>query len=305
MIRKVSLIAVFSAILFTGCDKVEAPYYEGSTADVVYIGTDAAIISGDTLSFEPDNTPAIKKVLLEDYTGHTCGNCPAAAMYIVSNLVPANPDQLVVMGVHAGDFAKTTNGLPNQPTASFQTDFTCAVGNAWYTKFNVNFNPCGMVNRAGFPTGSHLKPYLAWNSAINAQKALTPTQKIRLEAHLDTLTGKANIAVQTENLSATSSELKLQVVVTEDSIMDWQVWYGHVPEYEPSYYHRHVLRTTLNSNFGEALYAGNVPAGEKRIRGYSVQLAPEWDLKHCSVVAFIYDATTQQVMQVEELHLEE
>lgn len=303
MIRNAYLLIILAATILNGCDKVEPPYYEGSTADVVYIGTDAAVINGDTLTFEPDNTPAIKKVLLEDYTGHTCGNCPAAALYIVNTLVPANPDQLVVMGVHAGDFAKTTTGLPNQPPSSFQTDFTCAVGNAWYTKFNVNFNPCGMVNRVGYPNGSHLRPYLAWNSAINAQKALPPTQKIRLKAQLDTITGIAKVAVQTENLSTTASELKLQVVVTEDSIMDWQVWYGHTPEYEPAYYHRHVLRTTLNSDFGETLYNAGVGTGEKRIRGYSVQLAPEWDLHHCSVVAFLYDANTQLVVQAEELYL--
>jgi hypothetical protein len=305
MKRTAYLLTLLSTLLFQGCDKVEPPYYEGGVADVVYIGTDAAIISGDTLTFEPDNTPAIKKVLLEDYTGHTCGNCPAAAQYIVANLVPANADQLITMAVHAGDFAKTTDALPNQPAGSFQTDFTCSVGDAWYTKFNVNFNPCGMVNRAGYPAGSHLKPYLAWNSAINAQKSLAPSQKIRLKSHLDTLTGIAHVAVQTENLLSASGELKLQVVVTEDSVMDWQVWYGHTPEYEPTYYHRHVLRTTLNSSFGETVYNGNFTSGEKRIRGYSVQLNPDWDFKHCSIVAFLYDATTELIVQVEELHLED
>lgn len=303
MNRIAYILLSLGILCFQGCDKVEPPYYEAGSGDVVYIGTDAAIISGDTLTFEPDNTPVVKKVLLEDYTGHTCGNCPAAAQYIVNNLVPANPDQLVVMGVHAGDFAKTTDALPSQPAGSFQTDFTCGVGNAWYTKFNVNFNPCGMVNRVGYPTGAHLKPYLAWNSSINSQKIIPPSQKIRLQSHLDTLTGIAHVAVQTENLSAASGELKLQVVVTEDSVMDWQVWYGHIPEYEPSYYHRHVLRTTVNSNFGETIYSGNFNAGEKRIRGYSVQLNPDWDYKHCSVVAFLYDATTQLVVQVEEMYL--
>ncbi|MFM2207436.1 MAG: hypothetical protein RL213_1411 [Bacteroidota bacterium] len=305
MIRPARLLAAGILIATFGCDKVEPPYLESSCGDANYVFPDVAIIGPYTLTFGPDTLAAVKKVLLEDYTGHTCGNCPAAGQYIVNTLVPANPDRLVVMGVHAGDFAKPTGSQPNQPAGSFQTDFRCQTGNEWNDKFGVNFNPCGMVDRTGFPDQSHLLPYLAWSSVIQNQLALPAEAKIRILAEYDPPSGTIYIAVQTVAMQAFNRELKLQVVVTEDSVIDWQTWYGHTPEYEPAYAHRHVLRGAANGDFGETVYSGAVAAGTKTIRGCCFQTKPEMDIRHASVVAFLYDAETEEVVQAEEIHIEE
>jgi hypothetical protein len=305
MNRIVRSLAALLLMTTYGCDKVEPPYIENPPVDTYFIFPDVAVIYGDTLTFGPDTSAAVKKVLLEDYTGHTCGNCPVAGQYIVNTLVPANPGRLVVMGVHAGDFAKPTNSQPNQPAGSFQTDFRCQTGDEWNTKFGVNFNPCGMVDRTGYPDQSHLLPYLAWSSVIQNQLSQPVAAKVRILAHHDVQSGSVHIAVQTSAVQALSRELKLQVVVTEDSVIDWQTWYGHTPEYEPSYVHRHVLRGAANGDFGETVYSGAVDAGTKTLHGYSFVVGPEIDIRHVSVVAFLYDAVTEEVVQAEELHLED
>lgn len=299
------ILITLALLMMYGCDKVSPPYVENPKVNVDSLGENSVIVNGDTFTFLPDTSAIIRKVLLEDYTGHTCGNCPAAAQYISNTLAPANGEQLVTISVHAGDFALPTNSQPNQPPGSFQTDFRCQVSNAWNVKFGVSFNPCGMVDRVGYPDGSHLLPYLAWSSVIGVQKQLVPDQRIRILARHDSTDGLIRIAVKAEAVRAFNRNLKLQVVVTEDSIVDWQTWYGHTPEYEPNYVHRHVLRGAANGDFGSLVFAGSTAAGDQRIIGCQYLLQPYMDPHHCSVVAFLFDADTEEVVQTEELHITE
>lgn len=296
---------VILSFVVQSCDKVEAPYIEGNSQGVSYIGTEAAIINGDTLIFDVDNTPPLKKVLLEDYTGHTCGNCPTAGIYLNQTLQPIYGEQLIPLSVHAGNFAQPTSSLPNQPSGSFQTDFRTTVGDAWNSKFSVSFNPCGMVNRVDYPTSQQLKLYQSWRSTIDAQLQMAPEFKVRLKSTFDALNQEAHIAVQTQNVAAVAGDYKLQVVVAEDSVVDWQEWYGHTPEYEPNYLHRHVLRGTCNSNFGELIYSGTINTGTIAIRGYSFPMSSAWVTQNCRVIAFLYDASTEEILQVEEVQVME
>jgi hypothetical protein len=54
----------------------------------------------------PPGDSVVKKVLVEDYTGHTCGNCPAAARMLNDTIKPLYGDRLIVLGIHAGYFAE-------------------------------------------------------------------------------------------------------------------------------------------------------------------------------------------------------
>src|SRR5690606_27366869 len=108
--------------------------------------------SGDTTtgtSFIIKDNSAIadsRKALLEDYTGHTCGNCPAAAES-AHQLAEQYGDKLVLMAVHAGFFSRLKN-------PDYLTSYTTSVGNDWDGSkgFGVSAvgNPNGMVNRKAY-----------------------------------------------------------------------------------------------------------------------------------------------------------
>ena len=65
----------------------------------------------------------IRKVLLEDYTGFKCVNCPAAA-HEAHLLQEFYGDQMVVMGVHAGYYAEPDG------SGNYTTDLTTTTGDA-------------------------------------------------------------------------------------------------------------------------------------------------------------------------------
>jgi thiol-disulfide isomerase/thioredoxin len=74
------LAAVLIAASMFSCDKIEPPYRQGGVVT------------------------AERKVLLEDYTGSRCVNCPSAAR-IAHDLKQVYGENLIVLGIHTGFFA--------------------------------------------------------------------------------------------------------------------------------------------------------------------------------------------------------
>src|SRR5436190_11644271 len=131
--KRISFIAAtFVIASFYSCDKIEGPTRENIAVDT-------------TCEFVEDNSIPTKKVLVEDYTGHTCGNCPAGGVLLNDSLKTKYGDDIVVVSVHAGYFADVCPGgascPPNYPNGAFATDYKSVCGEDWNTAFNVQFYP--------------------------------------------------------------------------------------------------------------------------------------------------------------------
>jgi hypothetical protein len=286
-------VAAF-ALMQYGCDKVDAPYRE-------------EVVAPDFCSTGIDDSIPNKKVLVEDYTGHGCGNCPDAGIYLNDTLKPLYNHCLVVISVHAGFFAGTCPNalvclsMPNPPAGSFETDFNTVPGSAWNTFFGISGNPKGMVDRIDYPNGSHSKTYNAWGPAIATELEKDAKAKIKISNSFNQASNSVNVSVESEFVDNLQGDYKLQVVITEDSLIDWQLWYNHQPdEYVPDYIHRHVLRDGLNTTWGETISTGAVAKGTIVTKNYNYTINSSWNVNHCNIVAFIYDDATKEVLQVEE-----
>ena len=78
------LILFLITITFFSCDKIEGPYkIDNGNGNPI-----------DTNTF-------IKKILVEDYSGHTCSNCPNAARELEA-LIDIYGNKIVPITVHAG-----------------------------------------------------------------------------------------------------------------------------------------------------------------------------------------------------------
>ena len=128
-------------IYFYSCDIIEEPFITVQ---------DEVSDSCESFSFFNGSQTIARseKSYLEDYTGHTCGNCPRAAEKAYE-LQEIYGDQLVIISVHAGFFSNTNTSYPS--------DFTSNTGDTWDNLFgNSNAgNPNGMVNRMNYPNGRY------------------------------------------------------------------------------------------------------------------------------------------------------
>ena len=288
----VIFLSVITVVLFQSCDKIDPPFQVQQNID-----------TSCTFTVQPGG--AYRKVLAEEFTGHLCGNCPPASIYLSDTLKPRYGDSLVVIAIHAGQFAGICPGAaacPNPstvPAGAFSADFTSVAGNQWNSDFGIATNPVAMINRIGYPT-SHQKGKPQWNSLISSQLLTLATARIRIANTYNESTRRLRTCIESKFLAYLNDSIKLQVVLTEDSIIDWQVWYGHSPEDVPDYIFHHVLRTSINPPEGTLLTAGNVSADSTVVNGFYYDIPSAWNVDQCHVVVYLYKTNTREVIQAEE-----
>ena len=270
------ILIIIVAFFATACDNIEPPYKQQSG-------------QGGTTD---------RKVLLEDYTGHTCVNCPTAAI-LSQNLKNLYGDRLIVMAVHAGYFARPQS-------APFNNDYRSQAGEAWDQFFNIsaNGNPNALINRLKNNTFWHFPPG-NWSTKVAEAMENEASAKIELSTAYNTSTRKLDISAKTTFLTGMQGSFKIQVCLLEDSLVSPQrnndPNAGTTPVIA-DYVHRHVLRESVNGIWGDQLLS-YPQAGNSATKTYQLTLPSTYKHQHCSVVVFVYDAETYEVIQVEEKHL--
>lgn len=250
-----------------------------------------------------DNT-IYKKVLVEDYTGHKCGNCPAAAD-MLTTLESQYPDKIVPMAIHAGFFAAVN--------AAYPTDFRNTAGNAYDTQFGISAagNPNGLINRTGFGTGGFIKAYTSWGSEIAQQIAQAAKFQIKIKNVYNTGSNSLNTDITVKSLTSNAGTYKLVVLLTEDSVIAEQLDY-RLPagsQLISNYKFNHVLRGAINSEWGDAIFTTAASANDSVVKSFTnFSINSTYNANKCHVVAYVYDAdaaspTYYEVLQVEEAHV--
>lgn len=276
--RKILSLLSLCSLAFVSCDIVEGPYTEGGSNPI-------------------DTTAKVRKVLLEDYTGHKCSNCPEAAD-IAEQVAHQFKGRVVLLGVHAGFFAEPGS-------APYDTDFRTPEAEAWDQFFGISNagNPNGMVNRADFPISDHVKNMNAWGSLV-AQELSNSEADIWIDINTDYNSSNRLLTVNTntEILSnLTEGPYHLVVVLREDSIIAAQksVDGGGSVIDVLDYNHMHVLRSSLTSTWGDQLAPAGLSAGQSFENNYNITIDNNFKAEHLSVVAFVYDNSSKKVIQAD------
>ncbi len=282
--------SIILGVLLTGifsCDKVKQPNIVTQTA----VGTTFDSINNSAVS-------GFKKTLLEDYTGHKCGNCPAAAI-LAENLSAQYQSSLVVIAIHAGFFAKTNSEFP--------TSYTCTVGNDWdaTSGFGVSTigNPNGMVNRKVYP-GFTLVHKDTWATTVGLAQNDPFVVKMDLSSAYDKTARALNVTTKLTFLQAYANNVKLQLVLTEDSIIGPQLDYSQNPDHVEHYHFEHMLRTAINGSWGEVAKTAPITAlSTVTLTNSNFSVDSKFNDKKLALVAFVYDEITREVLQVEKIKI--
>lgn len=275
---------------------------------IILISVLSVMLSCDKVNDVRDpNAEAItgnRKVFVEDYTGHKCGNCPAAADTL-KYLEKKYAGQIVPLAIHAGFFA-TTN-------ASYPTDFRTTAGNAYDTQFGISLagNPNGLINRGGYGSGGFIKAYTSWEGEV-AQMLSKPAKfEIKIKNNFVTSSNNLNTSITVRSLSTNTGIYKLVVLLSEDSIIAEQLDY-RLPsgsQLISNYEFKHVLRDAINSSWGDPIFTVGTVANDSVVKKYSnYNLNSGYNAAKCHVIAYVYDAdpnspTYYEVLQVEEAHV--
>ncbi|MCO6465011.1 MAG: Omp28 family outer membrane lipoprotein [Bradyrhizobiaceae bacterium] len=243
-----------------------------------------------------DTTSTFKQnVLIEDYTGITCGNCPGAAEVAHQLQETYGHDRVVVVAVHSGPFA-----VPAPP--DYPDDFRCPEGDELDNTFRVSRvgNPNGLVNRTA-KDGKLVRGKSDW--APLTTQLLTQQPKLGMKVTLDwnSSTRTATVDVDLTYLTDGTPDYYLAAWVIEDSLVGSQMDYNKNPSHITGYRFDHVLRSSVTGVWGEQISPTAVSAGTKISKQltYTFPSGKTWNPDNCQIVLFVHRYQTEKnVVQV-------
>lgn len=237
---------------------------------------------------EPTLVEMKKNVLVEDFTGQNCRNCPTAANLLHNLSASSMGKHIIAVSIHGGDMSinvKTPNGLAND------------LGNDYNSHWNVPDWPKGMIDRTD-GLGNIGRPcnFTSWTTAIVSQLSKELLVNLDISTNFDAETRQLHVEVTTKATGdySITNDTKLTVWLTESGIVGQQTMPDGTTNRE--YVHNHVLRESLSDPYGDVVkgetmnYSFTIPTSYGRNKWV---VNPE----QMSVVAFV-TAPSGEVLQV-------
>ncbi len=229
---------------------------------------------------EPFVPAGNRTILLEEFTGKACPNCPKGSREL-ENLLQQFPDNLVAVSIHAGFFAK-----PQVPPLG-QYDLRTPEGDVLIDYLGPPLGyPAGDVNRTPV-SGELLLSSNAWASAITTQIQTAPSVELSIDHNYNATTRELTVTVNGIGKAAVSGDIRLSIMITESGIVDAQIDV-EVGGLVPAYVHNHVLRGMLTPATGASISNG-LTLGQTFSETYTRTLDTNWDTQHMHIIAFVTD----------------
>lgn len=264
---------ITGCICLLSCDKIEGPY-------------------GEKVKVNVDTGTVKRKVLLEDFTGHTCGNCPEAAA-ITEQLHSLYGEQIVPVCIHVGFFADPAG-------SKYSANYKTTAGTDLAAFYGIgDVLPKGMVNRKDFD-GKKVLDHQDWPSKVAPLVNQQADLSVAISPTYTAASRIMEVTLDFKLLHDVPEQLYYLLYLLEDSLQSPQKNYA-LPEGEVlNYYHRYVLRTSLNGSWGATISNGNnLSAGQTFKTEHTYTLPAQWNEKRMSLVAIVYRASDREVIQVE------
>lgn len=215
-----------------------------------------------------------RAILIEDFTGQKCINCPTGTEIINSIVETYGEENVIAVGIHSGPLGFAGNSK----TVGLMTD----TGNEYYTRWdkeNKMGQPWVIFNRKTSPD-SHYNNWAAMVGTIISEKA---NLSVKIANAYDAATRTLTTTVGADGVNGTVNG-KLQVWIVEDGVKALQMMPDGKSNKE--YIHNHVFRAAVNGTWGEDV---TVKEGETTTKQYQYVLPETWNADNIAVVAFVYN----------------
>lgn len=251
-------------------------------AKAEYLGVWSSLI---TFRFhDGSETNYLKRVLVEDYTGTWCGNCPRVSFAI--ERVFEQTTNAVAVGIHR---SSSNPADANYDPYNFDSSELEAI-------LNMSGYPKALLNRM-----TRWTPLEQNNitQVINFTQGANP--KLGLAMDVELVNQQLQIEVKTQ-FSQNFSNLRLVVYVLENGLIydqeNYTTYFGGTNPI-PNFRHDHVLRACLTPLLGEPIAENQTQVGQTFTRNFNVSLpANISDPSKIEIVAFITNGGDHKAINV-------
>ncbi len=209
-------------------------------------------------------------VLVEDYTGQLCINCPKATG-VIDQLQEAYGENIIAVGIHCG------LSLPSNAETMYMGLGTTE-GEEYYRNVGQPSQPAGRINRTGSPITID-----QWTEQVNKVISQNAPLALDIEAQYNMDTRQISVTTQAMGSDGATTG-KLQLWIVEDGIVAPQL----LPDgsSQTDYVHNHVFRGSVNGTWGEDF---SIVEGEQKQSSHTATLPEYCNAENVSIVAFVYN----------------
>ena len=229
---------------------------------------------------------ATRTVLLEEFTGQWCMNCPDGHA-VIKALKEQYGDKFIAVSIHAGPDVNSWAEEDDQeaPYVGLRQPEGVKYGEMW----NVKSFPNGVFNRTG-----DLVDRKAWATAITSELTKPTDLNISVSAQYDKDSDNISITTTLEPTADISGKLQLWVV--ESGINAIQL---NGSSYDLTYIHDDVFRCSVNGTDGEDI---KLTDNVFKTFEHSIAKKARWNSENLSIVAFVYNSS-DGVLNAAEAHV--
>ena len=223
-----------------------------------------------------------KTVLIKDFTGARCVNCPDAAETVHELQHRLGEDRVFILSVHAGYLA--------QPMGQFP-DFLTEEGTEWYG--NNDSNPLFAVDHVALTEGNTLNVDQV-DTPVSDALAEPQRFDILINNTYDEATRRLNVENRFTPTGDGGGEYYATVCLVEDSIVGWQTTSSGL---DREYVFRNVFRGTLNGADGKLVSNGPYYVEDSFETTCSMVLDSTYNADQCYILTYIYDHLDGKIVQ--------
>lgn len=253
-----------------------------------------------------------QKVLIEQYTQASCGQCPKAHHY-VDSLLAKWPGNTYAVSIHVADPMEAATNV-NQSTQVNLLD-------SMFNSFALY--PAGAVNR-DITSAIDMAPDL-WFTKTQAKLGQVPSCGLALEAEEISNTNKLNLVVHTGFSHDLSGDYRLQGYIVERRVSSFDSTYDQMNDFSfegvspdttlslyalndtiENYAHKYVLKKIIANGgiSGDPIPAAIMTKGNIYVKSYTIDLTGI-NVANCDIIFFVdkygTTGTTHMIENVQQV----
>lgn len=286
MVRTALSLLAGSLFLLSCSEKQSVVHFDSTPVrDTTYLGTVESVSQ--------------RRVLIEEFTGVKCPNCPVGHT-VLSNFAAQYPGRISIIGyqVFGNDQTKPIEGeTRNDNRNQKATDISSSVFGG------VPALPVASFDRVPI-SGAMLNNRTVWANGLNTRLAAASPVNLAVTPSYDQATRQVTVKVRVAYTAEMTGKQRLTLALTESGIVDAQESTDTVyAEYD----HEHVFRDFLTTGDGDAMLDSLTIKTPGRVyeRTFVFLLNNAWNPEHCYLVAFVHhaDANSKEIYQAAEVKL--
>jgi len=280
--KKLMILTAVLGYVFSGCKEIGPP---------INLSSSGGVSLGDTV-YTVTPVPAMQphNMLIEDFTGQSCTNCPPAHG-LLEGYQATYPGRINVTCLYIYNFPQADP--LNTSRYDFRDSAATTIGNIIYG--GINQEPVAGIDRDPLDSALVGPTVLLtssgqWSSLIPAQLNVFDSVNLTVSSSYNSTTDSAVITLTVTYTQTVTSAQNISVAIVEDSMVDIQ---DDFPTVDTNYVFTDVLREYVTYvPSGDpilATMATKVP-GTTLVRKYKAGLKSSWVPAHCRIIAYVNSA---------------